>query len=185
MDSPTIDALNATKTIHYLITPYKEWDAFKLGIIDKDGNQKKITTTPQEKTAFNLFHRMITKLRKYLERTPGYNKYLQAWNAGEHLTGVKIQPFAISHWSVANQSMRECMEEGLTDEFSLAARFDEKYEFMTESEIRLFEDGIGAMPSTNTGISPTTIPPDQGGTVVVKRKPAMLRRKNVAKPNTQ
>ncbi len=188
MDAATIDSLNATKTMHYLITPYNEWDAYRLGIIDAKGNQKKIATTPQEKTAFNLFHKMILKLRKYLERTPGYNKNLKAWNAGDALVGSPVPAGAVSHWNVANKgvlgvvaasyhTMRECVEADIHDQDGIAAMFDEKYASMTQSDLRLFEDGMVA--ATSTAISPTTS--DPAANPVVKRKPVIVKRKNVPK----
>ena len=189
MDSATIDSLNATKTMHYLITPYRDWDAFKLGVIDDKGNQKKIATTSREKTAFNLFHKMILKLRKYLERTPGYNKNLRAWNAGDDLAGVRVPGGAVSQWNVANKAalgvvaaayhtMRECVETNTVDAIEIAVKFDAVYESITSEDIMLFEDGVAG---TGIAISPTTAEPAQNPVVKKKKKPmvAMVRRNAV------
>ena len=53
--------------IRLLVTPFNKTDAFKQGIIDKDGKylkkQKDLLTT-DEKKASTLFHRLVFNIKK-------------------------------------------------------------------------------------------------------------------------
>ena len=57
-----------------LTTSFEDWDAYKLGIIDSEGNilkKKDQRKTAAEKDAFRTFDLMILKLKKLLEKVPG------------------------------------------------------------------------------------------------------------------
>ena len=57
-----------------LTTPFKEWSAFKLGIIDENGNiliSRKDFTKNEQRDAFGLFDNIVLKLRKILMNVPG------------------------------------------------------------------------------------------------------------------
>lgn len=72
--------MNITDTIivYYiakkLIKPFEEWDAYKLGIIDKDGNKIKEPKTFEEKKAWSLLDRLICKLKKIIEKFLGKSR---------------------------------------------------------------------------------------------------------------
>ena len=70
--------------IKRLATPFKKWDAYKLGIIDDKGNilrKRKEFTTPQEKKAFGVFDLMILKLKKLLAKVPGGSTRIASYAA--------------------------------------------------------------------------------------------------------
>ena len=59
--------------IKRLATPFKKWDAYKLGIIDEKGKvlRKRATlTTSREKAAFTLWDVLILNIKKLIERLP-------------------------------------------------------------------------------------------------------------------
>jgi hypothetical protein len=67
-----------------LTTPFTEWDAYKLGIIDKDGNilkKKNERKTPAEKDAFMTYDLMILKLKKLLAKLPGGESKIASYAA--------------------------------------------------------------------------------------------------------
>ena len=69
-----VDLFLVYQFIKRLATPFNEWKAYELGIIDESGNQlKKIKelTTREEKQAFGRFDLLISKLKKLIEKVPG------------------------------------------------------------------------------------------------------------------
>lgn len=69
-----VDLFLVFQFIKRLGTPFNEWPAFKLGIIDEKGNQlikRADFTKRDQKDAFGIFDIMITKLKRLLEKVPG------------------------------------------------------------------------------------------------------------------
>ena len=61
------------KFLRILTTPWENTDAFKLGIIDKNGGilRKKITLKSiEEKEAYTMFDRLVWKLKRLIEKIP-------------------------------------------------------------------------------------------------------------------
>ena len=67
-----IDLFVTYRFIRLLTTPFKESEAFKLGIIDEVGKRtdKKITTS-QEKNAYTVLHKLVYNIKKIFEKVPG------------------------------------------------------------------------------------------------------------------
>lgn len=68
-----IPAFTAYKFLQTLIQPFTEFEAYKLGIIDKNGNFiKKISSlkTSKEKKAAAMFFRIIINLKKLIAQIP-------------------------------------------------------------------------------------------------------------------
>tara|TARA_R100001594_G_C3972772_1_gene248196 strand:- start:31 stop:459 length:429 start_codon:yes stop_codon:yes gene_type:complete len=68
-----VNAFVIYKFIKLLVLPFERTDAYKLGIIDKDGNYLKYQRdlkTPQEKLASNIFTRLVWKIKKILMKVP-------------------------------------------------------------------------------------------------------------------
>ena len=77
-----IDLFVTYRFIKLLVTPFEKQDAFKLGIIDKEGNRilpppdaagvrqtkPRALTTSEEKAAYTILHKLIFNIKKYLER---------------------------------------------------------------------------------------------------------------------
>ena len=71
-----------------LSTPFKEWDAYDLGIIDERGNilkSRKELRTVKERKAFGLFDLMILNLKKLVEKIPGGKTRLGSYAAALYL----------------------------------------------------------------------------------------------------
>ena len=76
-----VDNLIAYKMLTMLITPFDQTKAFKLGIIDKDGNNLIKTSklkTSEERDAYTYLHRLIFNVKKILNRLPGGESKLKS-----------------------------------------------------------------------------------------------------------
>jgi len=60
----------AYQMIKNLTTPFEEWDAFELGIIDKDGNTLKSPKTEGEKKSFGRMTIMARNIKRLLAKLP-------------------------------------------------------------------------------------------------------------------
>lgn len=69
--------------IKKLVSKFEEWPAFKLGLIDKDGNllKSRKDMTPAEKRDFSLFDLMVLNLKKLIEMLPGGKKRIATFAA--------------------------------------------------------------------------------------------------------
>ena len=68
-----VDTVVAYKFIRLLSTPWKNTDAFKLGIIDDKGNilkKRKDLKTSAEKNAYTIFHTLCWNIKKLLDKLP-------------------------------------------------------------------------------------------------------------------
>ena len=71
MASRAIDALISYRIIKLLVTPFDRQEAFKYGIIDKDGKvlkKSKTLKTERERKAYTVLHRFIFNLKRILKR---------------------------------------------------------------------------------------------------------------------
>ena len=74
-----IDLFVTYRFIRLLTTPFEKTDAFKLGIIDKNGNRvlQKGTTLPtelnteQQRSAYTILHKLIFNIKKLFAKVPG------------------------------------------------------------------------------------------------------------------
>lgn len=74
-----IDNLIAFRVLYMLVTPFDKTDAFKLGIIDKDGKAlKKVKDfkSSAERDAYTALHRLVFNLKKLLAKVPGGSSQL-------------------------------------------------------------------------------------------------------------
>lgn len=68
-----------------LTTPFEQWDAYKLGIIDDEGKvlRKRATLTePDERRAFTLFDILVLNIKKMVHKLPGGKSRLATFIAG-------------------------------------------------------------------------------------------------------
>ena len=82
--SRTGDLFYAFRFLKLLVTPFEKTEAFKLGIIDKDGNVLKKSAerqSPDEKSAYTVFHRLVFNLKKLLAKVPGGKSVVARYGA--------------------------------------------------------------------------------------------------------
>ena len=83
-----IDLLLVYSMIKRLATPFKEWPAYKLGIIDEDGNllkPRKDRKTIAEREAYGIYDNMIRKLKRLIEKIPGGKTRIASYAAALYL----------------------------------------------------------------------------------------------------
>ena len=71
MASRLVDTLITYRVIKLLVTPFERQEAFKQGIIDKDGNvlkKNKDLKTENEKKAYTYLHRFVFNLKRILKK---------------------------------------------------------------------------------------------------------------------
>ena len=73
-----VDLFVTYRFLKLLTTPFDKTDAFKFGIIDKDGNRLKnedgsveVLRTPDEKGAYTILHKLIFNIKKLFAKVPG------------------------------------------------------------------------------------------------------------------
>ena len=67
-----IDLFVTYRFIRLLTTPFQKTDAFKMGIIDKDGNRtdKKLYKI-DERNAYTVLHKLVFNIKKLFQKVPG------------------------------------------------------------------------------------------------------------------
>ena len=60
--SRTGDLVYAFRFLRLLTTPWEKSKAFELGLVDENGKKLKKATSPEEKSAYTVFHRILGKL---------------------------------------------------------------------------------------------------------------------------
>jgi len=87
-----IDLFVTYRFIKLLVTPFDKTPAFKLGIIDKDGNRLKEKTvargmqptqlnTIEEKSAYTILHKLVFNIKKIFAKVPGLRTKLGTYAA--------------------------------------------------------------------------------------------------------
>ena len=67
------DLVYTFRFLKLLVTPWKETTAYKLGLLDENGKRikSKRPSTPEEKSAYNTFHRLVFNIKRLIEKVPG------------------------------------------------------------------------------------------------------------------
>jgi hypothetical protein len=77
--NPMMDMFLTYQFLKRIVIPFEKSDAYKLGIIDKNGKvlkKKKTLKTDQEKAAWGYFDILTNNLKKLLAKIPGGNSIL-------------------------------------------------------------------------------------------------------------
>lgn len=126
-----IDLFLVYQFIRRLVTPFKDWPAYKYGIIDENGNilrKRKELRTIKERDVWGKFDVMILKLKKLLAKVPG----------GQ----TRLATYAAALWLIKENE-----------------RIEHEGEFMTEEQIlselnecmSLVEETVGPVNSAGSG----------------------------------
>ena len=114
-----------------LVTPFEQWDAYKTGLIDKDGKVivDKADRTPEQNKSFGYFDRLVANLKKLLGKLPGGKTRIASFAAALLLLREKnLDPDDIEY-------LEECLQQ-----------------YMKEAEM-LVEEGEGG-PTNSTSMGP-------------------------------
>ena len=161
-----VDLFLVYQFIKRLATPFKEWEAYKLGIIDEKGNQlikRKQFRKQKEHDAFGIFDIMITKLKRLLEKVPGGKTRIASYAAALYL--IK------EHKAIEDQGEDYVItEERLQELMTLVENSD--YDIDALFEKALDED----VPANSTAQVAGT--GDSGDVVMTPKKASKYKKKN-------
>lgn len=145
---PIVDNAIALRIAYMLQLPFVDYDAYKLGVIDEEGNvlKSKSEMTDKEKASITLLHRMIFRIKHLLSKLPG---------GDSRLKGL-VASFLLMREAIENDTYTVTKEQIL-----------QLSELVTDDEVKLFEE-----------ITSTAVANVQGldSEPVVNRKPKMVRR---------
>lgn len=168
-----VDLFLVYSFIKRLATPFNEWPAYKLGIIDTDGNQlkkRKDLTTMAERDAFGIYDVMILKLKKLLAKVPGGQS--------------RIGSYAAALWLIKESKNFEDSTDYITEDL-LEASLNPYMDYTKESldvnrkfEI-MFEDGVAVNSAGSGAIAGIGVGPD-GEPGVSKRAQRKIRSKQTS-----
>ena len=83
MATGVVDVFMVYQFLKRLATPFEKWDAFKEGVIDKEGNiiLKKNNRNQKQKQSLKIFDVMILRLKRLLGKIPGGKTRLASYAA--------------------------------------------------------------------------------------------------------
>jgi hypothetical protein len=102
------DLVYTFRFLRLLTTPFEETEAFKQGIIDKDGKRNKEftlnTSENRDKYAnyYTLFHRLVFNIKKIMAKAPGGSSRLASYATALYLLREKF--------SVSDKKINEALE---------------------------------------------------------------------------
>lgn len=111
-----VDLFLVYQFIRRLVTPFTEWDAYKLGIIDDKGNvliKKKNFTKAEQSKAFGVFDRLVLNLKKLLAKVPGGSSRLASYAAALWL--IKEHNYFTNESLLTEETTDEDIEKSLAE----------------------------------------------------------------------
>lgn len=144
--------------IKRLTTPFTEWPAFTLGIIDADGNilKKRKDLTGTEKDAFGVYDLMILRLKKLLGKVPGGQSRISSYAAALWL---------IKESKNLGETIDDMSDEILEESFNSYLDYTQQHYDVNQKFEKMLEDavvnsagggaiaGIGVGPQGEPGVS--------------------------------
>ena len=129
--SNVVDNLIAFKILYLLVTPFEKTEAFKRGVIDKDGKVlvKSKDQTPEQKESYDMLDRLVFSLKRLLGRLPGGKSYTASLAAAYYLVKESYEgKLPLNEQRVKN--ILNAVEEGVTlvEEEILVERFLQVFE---------------------------------------------------------
>ena len=96
MASPAIDAFITFRFLKLLVTPFDKTEAFKFGIIDKNGKvlrKYKTLERIDERKAYTILHRLVFNIKRLLEKLPGGKSRLASYAAALFLIKEHVNEY--------------------------------------------------------------------------------------------
>lgn len=168
--SRIVDNLIAYRILSMLVQNFEDTDAFKLGIIDKNGHalkKSKDLTTEAEKDAYDYLSRLVFTLKKIINKLPGGESKLKSliaalwlvkeqYRSGSRSTAMLEEKFAYVMKVLDNRV-------SLVEEEILVKKFLEEDGAVVGGVSGAMPVGGGGAPTNNTAGASVTEP-------VVKKK---------------
>lgn len=146
-----VDLFLVYSFVRKLTTPFVEWEAYKLGIIDSEGNllkSRKSFKTVAERDAFGHFDLMVLNLKRLIEKLPGGKAKIATYAAALYL----VRENSLIKEEVSSRF------ENMSDQMIEEVVFQEFFEGILvpyfESEAPNMTVGSGAIAGLGYGESP-------------------------------
>ena len=110
-----VDLILIYQFLKRLTTPFEKTEAFKLGLIDKDGKKLRSPETPQEEKAYGYFYRLTFNIKKLIEQLPGGKSKLASYAAALFLIRESQSPRKTYTDQELVEGLEEIMEQIKTD----------------------------------------------------------------------
>ena len=116
-----IDLFVTYRFIRLLTTPFEKTDAFKLGIIDKDGNRVRLkgTTratelnTSEERSSYTILHKLVFNIKKLFSKIPGLRTKVGTYAAALFLLKDTFREHVEDPSVFEKEFMKYLKEEGI------------------------------------------------------------------------
>lgn len=170
-----VDLFLVYQFIKRLATPFNEWEAYKLGIIDEDGNQlkkRKDLVTRKEKDSFGIFDVMIMKLKRLIEKIPGGKSRIGTYAAALYLIKENEQISQYGDKMLTEEYLEEKLEEymQIVENVKTESQINIMFEQMFSEDAPANSAGAGNVAGIGVG-------PD-GEPGVSKKEQERIQKKN-------
>ena len=148
-----IDLFVTYRFLKILTTPFEKQDAYKLGIIDKDGNRvmgkpikcikvSKPDTlkTPEEKAAYTILHKLIFNIKKLFNKVPGLKTKVGTYAAALYLLKDTFKESVDDPDVFEKEFMKYLKEQGLEIDDSISEEVVGFGEVLPKGEYVLKQD---------------------------------------------
>ena len=125
MVSRIADLAYAVRFLRLLVTPWEKTEAFKTGVVDKNGKKIKKPDTPEAKSAYTLFHKLVFNIKRLLNKAPGGKSKLASYAAALFL--IK------EHTNMSEDKIKEILDKALDEPFS--GELEESAWFIKENRL--------------------------------------------------
>ena len=143
------DAYYTYRFVKILSTPWEEMEAYKLGIIDENGEvlrKSRTLKTSEEKEAYTLFHRLVFGIKRILQKVPGGRSVVASYAVALFLLK--------EHTGMSDEQIGRALDEiGIdVDSIELTESLEEPMWFIQENK----QIAPGTYELTNEIAAPTT-----------------------------
>ncbi len=155
-----LDSAIALRIVYLLATPIERTDAFKQGLIDKDGKTIRKAESLKEKNATSALHRLVWNLKRLISLVPGGS--------------TRVGSLAAAYMLMKEAYTKEWTDEQLAEEF--VQNFSSIDTGLVEEELNTLFDQLEALyedaPANSAGAMP-----DSGGVAKSDPKLFLAKRK--------
>ena len=178
--SSSIDNLVALRVLYMLVTPFDKTEAYKHGVIDKDGKLlvKVKDQTQEQKDSYDYLDRLVFNLKRLIGRLPGGKSLFASLVAALYLVKEDTKLTSAQLESRFNSILSKITDQDITlvEETIIVEKFLKDLE----------EDGVGGggqvgAPASNSPANVTGANVSTDIPVIRKKKPLIATRKQPLK----
>ena len=147
-----VDLFVVYRFLKLLVTPWKKQEAYKLGIIDKDGKALKKSRDlclESERSAFTLLHRLVFNLKRIMMKIPGVRTQLGTYATAlfllkEHYNLAYIPEGEINKFLMENKLIS--FDNNISEEVIGFGNMLPMGEYKLKDQVTADDDEIDAQP---------------------------------------